>query len=105
MADLCAEQAKSVAVEGLAEGNWAEQGWQQGAAEYHKQHLDHTFEVTSVPAATPIADTVEAILSAGISVEVVVLAGGTAELARSDTVPSAERRRASDRGRKRQVLP
>jgi hypothetical protein len=53
---------------------------------------------TSARSATPIAGMVEAMLSGAIPVEV-----GTAELARRDTVPSAERRRAFHRERKRRA--
>jgi hypothetical protein len=62
-----------------------------------------SFAVTSAPAATPIADMVEAMLSGGIPVEVVVLAVRIAELARGGTDPVAERRRAFDRERKRRA--
>ena len=62
-----------------------------------------THAVTSTPAATPIAEMVGAMLSGGRPVEVVVLAVGTVELARPDIVPSAERRRAFDRDRKRRA--
>jgi hypothetical protein len=103
MAEVCADQAESAAAEGLAEGAWANQGWQQVAAEYHKQHVDQTFAVTSAPAATPIADMVEAMPSGGIPVEVVVLPVRTAEPARGDTDPVTERRRAFDRERKRRA--
>jgi hypothetical protein len=60
-----------------------------------------SFAVNSAPAATPIADMAEAMLSGGIPVEVVVLAVRTAELARGGTDPLAERRRGFDRERKR----
>jgi len=58
--------------------------------------LDH-------PRETLIADMVEAMLSGGIPVELVVLAVRTAELARGATDPVAERRRAFDRERKRRA--
>jgi len=66
-------------------------------------HRVQTRAVTSAPAATPIADMVEAMLSGGIPVEVVVLAVRIAELARGGTDPVAERRRAFDRERKRRA--
>jgi hypothetical protein len=96
MAELCAERAERLA-KSLAEGAWAHPGYRNPAAHEARS------AAASAPAATPIAD--RAMLSGEIPVEVVVLAVGTAQLARSDTVPSAERRRAFDRERKRQVVP
>jgi hypothetical protein len=101
MAELSAEQAESTPVAGLAEGAWPHPGWRKAAA--HEARGAQIFAVTSAPAATPIADMVKAMLSGGIPVEVVVLAVGTAELARGGTVPIAERRRAFDRERKRRA--
>jgi hypothetical protein len=77
----------------------ADPGRREAAA--HEAHGVQTFAVTSAPAAMPIADMVEAMLSGGIPVEVVVLAVPTAELARGGTHPVAERRRGFDRERKR----
>jgi hypothetical protein len=79
----------------------ADPGRRKAAA--HEAHGAQTFAVTSAPAATPIADMVEAMLSGGIPVEVVGLAERTAELARGGTDPVAERRRAFDRERKRRA--
>jgi hypothetical protein len=84
MAELCTERAECPA-EGLAEGSWAHPGRRKAAA--HEARGVQTFAVTSVPAATPIADMVEAMLSGGISVQVVVLAERSAELARGGTDP------------------
>src|ERR1700730_12863618 len=53
-------------------------------------HRVQTRAVTSAPAATPIADMVEAMLSGGIPVDLVVLAVRTSELARGATDPVAE---------------
>ena len=60
------------------------------------------FAVSSAPAAMPIAHMIEATLSSGISIEVVV-AEHIAELASGGTDPVAERRRAFDRERKRRA--
>jgi hypothetical protein len=79
----------------------ADPGRRKAAA--HEARGTQTFAVTSAPAATPIADMVEAMVSGGSPVEVVVLAVRTAELARGGTDPVAERRRAFDRERKRRA--
>ena len=99
MAGLYAEQAESAPAEGRGAAGSGRPGRHKAAA--HEARGAPTFAVTSGPAATPIADTVEAALSDGIPVELVVLAVRTAELATGDTDPVAERERASDRERTR----
>ena len=91
MAELCADQAERAA-EGFADGAWADPSRRRAAA--HHERGAQTFAVISAPAATPIADLVEAMLSGGIPVEVVVLAARTAELARGG---DSSGRRASTR--------
>lgn len=101
MAELYAEQAESAPAEGRGATGSGRPGRHKAAA--HKARGAQTFTVTSAPAATPTADTVEAMLSGGIPVELVVLAVRTADLARGDTDPVAERGRASDRERTRRA--
>ena len=79
----------------------ADPGGRKRAA--HGARGAQTLAVTSAPATTPIADMIQAMLSGGISVKVVVLAERTAELARGGTDLVAERRRAFDRERKRRA--
>jgi hypothetical protein len=56
----------------------------------YEAHGAQSFAAPSAPSATPIADMVEAMLSGGSPVEVVVLAVRTAELARGGTDPVAD---------------
>jgi hypothetical protein len=101
MAELHAEQAESAPAEGRDAAASGRPGRHKATA--HKARGAQTFAVTSAPAATPITDMVEAMLSGGIPVQLVVLAVRTADLARGDSDPVAERGRASDRERKRRA--
>jgi hypothetical protein len=78
MAKQCADQAERAA-EGFAEGAWVDPSRRKAAA--HEAHGVQTFVVTSVPAATPIADMVEAMVPGGNPAELVVLTFRTAKLA------------------------
>ena len=71
MAKLCTERTERPAV-GFAEGAWAHPGGRKAAA--HEARRALAFAVTTVPAATPISDIVEAVLSGGIPPEVPVRA-------------------------------
>ena len=66
MAGLYAEQAESAPAEGRGAAGSGRPGRHKAAA--HEARGAPTFAVTSGPAATPIADTVEAALSDGIPV-------------------------------------